>query len=417
MRSGFRELTPALRWFMIATVVNMTGTAMLFAFAFVYLDEVRGFSGRTSGLIMAIQPFAMVTITPLAGWCADRFGPRRMLGLGCVLSIIAAVGWSFVTTLPIAVAVSVIGGIGIGFWFPSQSALLALIVTPAQRPITTAFQRTALNLGAALGGALAGFIVDIDNVNTFHVLFAINAVTTVLFLLALPGLPSGKVDQHESMPGYRHVFADRFFIALVASDVAIALGFGFAFAVMPAYATKIGIDERTIGVLFGIGAIAVVFVQMTTLRWVANRDRMVMLALMNALFLVAFVFHGLSGFSSLTVAVLCIGVGQFIAGIGETFIAAVRQPFTADLAPDALMGRYYGLAGMVFQGSMGAASAVGGLLLDGAPERVWLVAGVVSAIGVAASLALAPAARRRLPGDQQPAGEVVSPQTVAASPG
>lgn len=402
---------------MIATVVNMIGTSMLFAFAFIYLDEVRGFSGSTAGVIMAIQPFAVVATTPLAGWCADRFGPRRMLAAGCILSILAAVGWSLVTTLPIAIAVSVVGGVGLGFWFPSQSSLLALIVTPEQRPVTSAFQRTALDLGAALGGAIAGFVVDVDDVNTFHVLFAINALTTVVFLTAMPGLPTGRVDRHESMPGYRELFRDRFFVALLASDVAIALGFGFAFAVMPAYATKIGIDEETIGVLFGIGAITVVVAQMATLRWVVGRDRMVMLATMNGLFVIAFVFHGASAFTSLTVAVICIGIGQLVAGIGETFIAAVRQPFTADLAPDALMGRYYGLAGMVFQGSMGVASAIGGVMLDGPPERVWIVATLVSFTGVAGSLALGPWARRRLPSGG-PAGEVVvSRRTVGASPG
>lgn len=402
---------------MIATVVNMIGTSMLFAFAFIYLDEVRGFSGSTAGVIMAIQPFAVVATTPLAGWCADRFGPRRMLAVGCILSILAAVGWSFVTTLPIAIAVSVVGGVGMGFWFPSQSSLLALIVTPEQRPVTTAFQRTALNLGAALGGAIAGFVVDVDDVNTFHVLFVINALTTVVFLMALPGLPTGRVDRHESMPGYGELFADRFFVALLASDIAIALGFGFAFAVMPAYATKIGIEEEVIGVLFGIGAIAVVAAQMATLRWVVGRDRMVMLAVMNGLFVVAFVFHGVSAFTSLTVAVICIGIGQLVAGIGETFIAAVRQPFTADLAPDVLMGRYYGLAGMVFQGSMGVASAIGGVMLDGPPERVWIVAMLVSVAGVVGSLALGPWAQHRLP-SAEPAGEVaVSRRTAGASPG
>jgi MFS family permease len=417
MRAGFRSFSPALRWFLVATVINMIGSAMLFSFVFVYLNEVRGFSGAKAGLVLAVQPFAVVASTPLAGWLSDRLGPRRMLAVGCILSIIAAAGWSAVTDVRIAIIVSVIGGTGMGFWFPSQSALLALIVAPEQRAHTSAFQRTALNLGAALGGAIAGFIVDVDDVNTFHLLFLINALTTVVFLTALPGLPSGRVPRTADSPGFREVLADRFYLALLATDVAIAMGFGFAFAVMPGYAKKIGIGEGTIGLLFGIGAIAVVFVQMFTLRWVAGRDRMYMLAVMNGFFGLAFLLHGFSAVTSVGMAIALIAVGQFVAGIGETFIAAVRQPFTAELAPDELMGRYYGLAAMVFQGSMGTASAIGGTLLDGPLSRLWIVAGGISVAGVLASLLLSPAAHHRLRVTSAPtslAGPDADPDPAAA---
>ena len=40
MRAGYRSFSPALRWFLVATVINMIGTAMLFSFVFVYLNEV-----------------------------------------------------------------------------------------------------------------------------------------------------------------------------------------------------------------------------------------------------------------------------------------------------------------------------------------------------------------------------------------
>jgi hypothetical protein len=66
---------------------------------------------------------------------------------------------------------------------------------------------------------------------------------------------------------------------------------------------------------------------------------------------------------------------------------------------------------------MGVASAIGGVMLDGTPKRVWIVAMLVSAAGVVGSLALGPWARRRLPSGG-PAGEVVvSRRTAEASPG
>ena len=70
------------------------------------------------------------------------------------------------------------------------------------------------------------------------------------------------------------MLADEFFVRLLATDIAIGLGFGFLFAFMPAYASSLGIDKTTIGVLFTFGAASVVLTQIPTLRWVRGRPRM-----------------------------------------------------------------------------------------------------------------------------------------------
>ena len=113
------------------------------------------------------------------------------------------------------------------------------------------------------------------------------------------------------------------------------------------------------------------------------------LAFMNAMFFVAFVITAFTVDTSVGVAIVIIGLAQAVGGFGETVLAAVRQPMTSDLAPVALIGRYFGLAAMVFQGSMGAASAVGGALMDVSLRSVWIVAAVFSLFGIVSSMALA----------------------------
>ena len=388
----FRSFSPGLQRFFLATVVNMTGSGMIFAFLFIYLNEVRGFSGSASGLIVASTPIAGVIINPWAGYVSDRFGPRRILTIGCAVSIAASSSLAYASTVPLALVASVAMGVANGLWFPSQSALLSVIVTADERPAVMAFQRTALNLGAGFGGVIGGFIADRDRVGSFQLMFALNALTYVVFLACLPGLPSGRVAHDISAAnhpvGFRDVFRDRFFLLLLASDLGISFGFGFAWGMMPAYASRIGVNESTVGLMFLAGALSAVVFQIPMLRWVQGRDRMLSLSFMNAMFLVAFVLTSFTVNTSVGIAIAVMIAAQAIAGFGETVLAAVRQPLTSELAPTRLVGRYFGLAAMVFQGSMGAAAAIGGVLLDQSLRAVWLVAAGFATYGVVTSIAL-----------------------------
>lgn len=394
--TGFRSFSPALQRFMFATVINMTGSGMIFAFLFIYLDEVRGFSGSASGLIAGATPLAGVAVTPYAGFLSDRFGPRRILAIGCVVSILASGTFAFVDTVFLALGASAAMGIANGLWFPSQSALLSVIVPTEMRSTVMAFQRTALNLGAGFGGVLGGLVADKNRLGSFQLMFFLNMATYVVFLACLPALPSGRVHREDGdapSGGFAQVLRDRFFLLLIVSDLGISFSFGFAWGIMPAYASRIGVNESTVGLVFLVGAISAVVFQIPMLRWVRGRDRMDCLAFMNLMFVFAFVMTAFTVDTSIGVAIAIMAFAQGIGGFGETVLAAVRQPLTAELAPLSLVGRYFGLAAMVFQGSMGAATAMGGVLMDRSLTSVWVVAGAFATFGVFASLGL----RRQIP--------------------
>jgi MFS family permease len=392
----FSSFSPGLKRFFAATVVNMVGSAALFGFVLIYFHEVRGIPLDQAGFAVGAMSFTMVLCTPVAGSLSDRFGARRMLTAGCLISILAGSLYAVVASFPAALGVSVLLGIGNALWFPSQAALLSLIVEPHQRPAVSAFQRASLNLGAALGGVLGGLLVSSGTLSAFQWLFGVNVATYLVFLAVLPGLPSGRVEAtapRAERPGFGEVFGDRFFVCLLVTDVAIALGFGFLFAFMPAYASRLGIDKATIGVLFMFGAASVVFTQIPTLRWVRGRHRMHSLALMNLWFVAAFALMVSTPYTAVGVAIVVIAIAQIFGGFGEAVLGAVRQPLTSDLAPPELVGRYFGLSVMVFQGCMGLANTVGGIVMQHSLKAVWVIPLVVSIGGVVGSLAL----RRRIP--------------------
>jgi MFS family permease len=393
---GFRSFSPALQRFFLATVVNMIGSAALFGFVLIYFHEIRRIPLDRAGLAVGAMSFTMVVCTPMSGFLSDRFGARRILTAGCLVSIVAGSLYAVVETFPQALAVSMLLGIGNALWFPSQSALLSLIVRPEERPAVSAFQRAALNLGAALGGVLGGFLVASDTLRSFQWLFAVNVLTYVVFLAVLPGMPTGRVHSavaHVDRPGFAEVLRDRFFLRLLGTDVAIALGFGFLFAFMPVYASQLGIGKATIGILFMFGAASVVLTQIPTLRWVSGRPRMNSLALMNVWFAAAFALMLTTPHVAIWIAIAVIGVAQVLGGFGEAVLGAVRQPLTSDLAPPELVGRYFGLSVMVFQGCMGLANTIGGVVMDRSLSAVWFIPLIASICGVAGSLSL----RRTIP--------------------
>ena len=386
---------PALQRFLGATVINMIGSAALFGFVLIYFHEIRGIPTAHAGLAVGAMSFTMVVLTPYAGSLSDRFGARRMLTAGCLVSIVAGVSYVWVHSFVSAVAVSVLLGLGNALWFPAQSALMSLIVSPQERPTLMAWQRASMNLGAALGGVVGGFLVRTGSVTSYYWLFGLNVATYLVFLVILPGMPSGRVErpEHAERHGFREVFADRFYVRLLVTDLSIALGFGFLWSFMPAYASALGIGKRTIGLLFMFGAATVVLTQIATLGWVRGGERMRWLAIMNLWFVGAFILMNVTPHVGIWVAVGLIAVGQVMGGFGEAILGAVRMPLTADLAPPTLIGRYYGLSTMVFQACMGLANTIGGATMGVSLSLVWVIPLVASVLGVLGSLAL----RRQIP--------------------
>lgn len=383
----FRSLPPAVRWYCLATVVNMAGSAALFGFVLIYFHEVRGISLGHAGIAVSAQTIAVLALTPIGGSLSDRLGPRRTLAIGCAVSIVAGASFGYVTSFASALAASALLGVGNGLWYPSQHALLALIVTPAERPAVSAFQRLALNLGAALGGVVGGLVVANSSLASFRVLFALNVVTYLVFAVVLPFMPTGRVahtaDTTTAKATIADVLRDRFFVRLLVTDLAVALGFGFLWAFTPVYASALGVSNAVIGVVFAFGALSVVLTQIPTLRWVSGRRRMNWLVIMNLSFVVAFALMILTPHVTLAAAIVLIVIAQSVGGFGESILGAVRQPLTSDLAPDSLMGRYHGLATMVFQIGMGLALAIGGPVMDYSIDVVWYVPLAVSALGAA----------------------------------
>lgn len=384
---GFRSLPKGAQRYLVATLVNMAGNGMMFAFVFIYLHDVRKYSGSLTGWILATGTLVTLLTTTFGGWLCDHIGSKRTLMAANLVAAVAFGLYGANRSVVFAFVMSAFTGLCSGIGFPAQQAFASVIVDAETRPAMASWLRVLLNIGAGLGAGIGGFIADVDRPSTFTLLFVLNAATYVGYVFIVVSVdpvvtaetPRGRSTLNEESNGnvthgYREVLADRFFVRLLPLDLATGIAFGLAFLVMPTtYVKRIGASERVVGLLTLLGAGVVVFSQIRISKAVVGRKRMNSLGTMFTLFGVGFALAMASVGRSLTMAIILIGFAQVGAGLAECFFGPVRNPLTAELAPPALLGRYFGLASMMFQGGFGFANVLGGVGLDRSLSGLWIV--------------------------------------------
>ena len=151
----------------------------------IYLHDVRGFSLGTAGLVIAVSSVGQLTAGVLVGPLIDRFGSRLTLGCGLVLQAVGFGLMPFIDAPWQAFVLIGLEGVGAaGFW-PSQSTLISRLTPAAQRHTAFAQQRLTMNLGVGIGGIVGGFIAHVSTPATFTVLFLLDAITFLAYIVVL----------------------------------------------------------------------------------------------------------------------------------------------------------------------------------------------------------------------------------------
>jgi len=312
---------------------------------------------------------------------------------------------AFVHTPEQAFAAAALAGVGNGGLLPSQSTLLASLVASNLRHRSTAVSRVAANLGAGLGGALGGFVAAYG-VNGFVVLFLANAITYLLYVVILVVVVR-EAARPDPMPrGYRAIVRDRAFMRLALTNVAmIAVGWGIFTWIVPAFAQQeIGASPRLIGFLLFANALTVVLAQIPSAKLAEGRRRAVTIAAGGVLFAGACLLVVGADFVPLGLAYGALLGAVVVVGVGECLHTTALMPLVADLAPEALRGRYMATIGLSWWLGLALAPTLGAQLLSASPPAALLASAGVALAAAVSALSLErelPAAIRLTP---RPAG-------------
>ncbi len=354
----------------IGTFVNKFGTFVV-PFLTLYLTR-RGFSLGDAGLALAGYGVGNVGASVLGGLLADRFGRRKTIVLSMVGGAAAMLLLSTAESLPALVAFSVFAGLAAELYRPAGTALIIDLTEPGQRVVAFATFRTCLNAGWAFGPATAGLLARYS----YNYLFIGEAVTCLLYgAIAWSFLPKGVqgVQMGANLAqAFRVAVRDRVFLQMLASY----LGVGFLLFQMSstfgAHVLDVGFDERLYGILLGLNGVLVVIFELPLTRFTTRfRDRHVM-AFGYLLFGVGFALFALPGG---LVSVLVAGVVIFT--LGEILSMPTASAYTAKLAPPDMRGRYMGIVGLMWSGSMVLAPVVGFHLYGLGGTVLWLACLVI----------------------------------------
>jgi MFS family permease len=143
--------------------------------------------------------------------------------------------------------------------------------------------------------------------------------------------------------------------------------------ILPPFAkahTPVGPAE--IGIIVLVNTLFIVIAQIPAVRVVARMRRTHAFALTSALFAVSLlaVLPATLIHSALAATSLLVGVAIVFA-LGEIAHILVLGPLVADMAPAHLLGRYLSLYSLTFTLSLAIGPAIGGLLLQSAPDAIW----------------------------------------------
>ena len=372
-------------------LVNAFGNGVVLPFLLIYLHNVRGIPFGLAGSAAAVQSAAALASGVLGGTLSDRIGPKRVLLGALAVMTVAFALMPTIRTAWEAFAIYTLWGIGSGSFWPSQSALLAALTPETRRAPAYALQRLSMNIGVALGGVTAGFIASVADPETFTVLFAINCVTFVGYMIVLAWVRAPALNEGRLGGSWRAVLGDRVFTKFTLLNAAfMTAAISVAVELLPAFGKNItGISEQQVGIVFALDAVGVVLFQLPVVKLVEGRSRMRGLALMGVLWASSFLAVWAAGsWTRVTAAFAILAVAMIVFAVGECLHGAIQAPLSVDLAPPQLVGRYLAASSISWQIGWIVGPAVGGVLLQHRPLLLWPLAAGANLVFAALALRL-----------------------------
>ena len=376
----FGGLPPAF-WRTAAVVaIGRSGVYVQFFLGY-YLARSLGLSSSQVTVVLAAWGAGWAGGTPLAGWLADRIGPRAVVVIGNTTAAAAYIAATEARSLPALMAVAGVVGLAQDAWRPGAMSVVAGAAkdeTQRRRCLTLIWwlvQVTAIfaALTGGLIGARAGLVW----------LFPANAVVALGAAAAARMLP-GDVRPREAKPG--GWAGDRLplmlLMAFTVLTVAALAVEAESMVALPVKFASIGIPPLDAGLIIAVNPVTCAVVQPLVQRWLVRLPAVGICAAGMALTGIGIAVtgsgHGLAWFAATSVVWV----------LGEIALLGGGPAVVSSIAPPGQVASYLGL----WQSSMGlavltAALAGAALIHVGGLHMLWAccaVTGLTAAGGCAA---------------------------------
>ena len=324
-----------------AALVNKLGT-MVGPFLPLWLAGPRwGLDDETITRLLTAASACALLGGPVGGFLADRLGRRWTLILSMGLNALTLLLFPLAPVLPVLVGLMLARSFTNDMLRPANSAAVADVVPAELRPRAFGVLRIAINIGFGVGTFLGGLLAT----RSFGWLFVIDGSTALLatlwLLLLFPETrPAGPAPGAPAVPGAERAAPGAVgrFLVLCACGLVVSLISSQLTSTFPLSLKRRGGAEveSLYGTLMALNALVVVVCQVPITRLIERLRPGPVLAAG------ALCYGAGYGAVALSVAPLPLAGAVVLLTLGEVLFFPLAGAVTAELAPAARRGRWFG---------------------------------------------------------------------------
>lgn len=372
------------------------GFYLLIPYLATHLTDNLGMSAAVVGVVLGVRNLSQQGLFIIGGSASDRLGARGVIIAGCALRTVGFALFALGDNLAVLLAASVLSGLAGALFNPAVRTYIAQEADERRAEAFALFNVFATT-GALIGPLLGSALLLVDFRTSALTAAGIFAALTVAQALVLPARKS-EPSNGTVLSDWREVLRNRAFLAFALAMVGMFTLENQLYLLLPAGAQRATGWEGAVGLVFLVGTLANLTLQLRITRALkrrGNRARWIAtgLGLMALAFLPPAVVRadGPDGPAGAVLRVLPVLVGALMLYLGTM----VAQPFVMELIPrfgrPELTGTYFG----IFYVVSGIAAALGNTVVgwamdtgerggaDWLPWACCALFGFTSALGVA----------------------------------
>ncbi|MRX74299.1 MFS transporter [Bacillus lacus] len=343
---------------------------MFFPFLIIYFAEA--FGKEKAGFLLVLSQLFSVAANLMGGYCADRFGRKRMMvlsafgqGAAFLIFSLAVSPWMELPALAF-ICFTIVGVFGAFYW-PASQAMVADVVDEKNRSSVFAVFYTSINIAVVIGPILGAlFYVNYR----FQLLVAAGLVCILLSILlsrmtreTAPDSARQNIGTNGRWYGvivkqvrdYGIIFKDRTFLLFIVAGILSAQTFMQLDMLIPVY-TKDIVDNQTLfhmgswhlsvsgeqafGLLLAENGLLVALFTIAVTKWMGSFRESRVFILSSVFYAAAITLFGQVSF--MWGLIFAMAVFTF----AELMTAGIQQNFISKIAPEHMRGQYFAAASL-----------------------------------------------------------------------
>jgi MFS family permease len=257
----YRRVPAPIRVLSIGVLINRVGGFVITFLALIL--AIRHISTAGIGVALALSAVFSIIGSWLGGALISRWGSRQVIFASMAGSALFTAALVFPSPYALTVATVCLISLFNRAYVPGATTIIGRLSRPDQRVEMYAFFQLGFNVGAAIGPAIAGYLLT----RSLTVLLLIDAATSACFaLLGLRVPTDAELPATEPPPGAsqrpRRVRDDRRYLAFCVGVTLVAMAYGQYGGALPLTFRADHYNLALLGYLFSANAIAVICFQL-----------------------------------------------------------------------------------------------------------------------------------------------------------